>query len=650
MNQLADLRIGRFASAIHLFILFMSTLSLGCGDQDTSPSAQASATIRKVGESTSSVRGTAAAMPVVAQTVSNSGAKFSGTDSCIECHIDQANRYFESAHYHSFGPTKIVNEIITDGFAIESKARRLEVDKRDGVMVHRDSVLDAGGNSIVVTENPIIYAVGSGKHAKTYLTQQDGFFVESPMTWYRDHEKGWALSPGFEMSDPAGFSRSVTSGCLYCHVGQIDALEGNPKRFEITEHAIGCERCHGPGGDHVSKHAGDGDMSLFDGIVHPAKMDRERGEAICQQCHLQGVALSVQSGGSVWDYRPGDLLTDTRTDFQYAIDKVPMQIVGHVEQLHASECYKQTETLTCITCHNPHQTLRPEEARDFYRQTCLKCHDDDACGVSSPERLRTNQNDCSACHMPSKATNVSHTAFHDHRIAVHAAAEPPRDLLATIKKLVPLVSDAQLPVIEAQRRKALAMDVLVQRGDGNIDIPHMRQIAIERLFHLKQVGMKDLDAEAALANDAWLAGYSDDARPIAEAIVRQPGPPVEATVKAHRLLGRIALDARDDAAALEHYQYVTRFAREALDHYYLALAEQNLDKTENAIASLKRATTIDPALISAHETLQVIYASIGESDLAQQQAELIRELDDAIKRSQLASEPNELSSHERSSP
>src|SRR5260370_1086433 len=72
---------------------------------------------------------------------------------------------------------------------------------------------------------PIRYLVGSGAFSRTYLVEVDGFLHESPITWYTAKKK-WAMSPGYDGPQHAGFDRPVAIGCLVCHAGRVEAVEG----------------------------------------------------------------------------------------------------------------------------------------------------------------------------------------------------------------------------------------------------------------------------------------------------------------------------------------------------------------------------------------------------------------------------------------
>src|SRR5262249_40612603 len=258
-------------------------------------------------------------------------------------------------------------------------------------------------------------------HTRSYVTEVDGFMVESPVTWYRSRS-GWSMSPGFDHTEQRGFHRDVGENCLFCHAGQAEAVERSLHRLRIGEAAIGCERCHGPGSLHVEsrgrKREAGADIDYT--IVNPAHLSRELAEAVCQQCHLRPAAKIVARGRAPADFRPGLPLEDVWHTYVFDAPDEAMTVVGHVEQLHLSRCYQSSKTLSCLTCHNSHDEPAADKAERYYNAACVKCHQPEKCKVSKVRRERESpSNNCIQCHMPTSPTELPHIAFTHHRIGVH---------------------------------------------------------------------------------------------------------------------------------------------------------------------------------------------------------------------------------------
>ncbi|MDA8745079.1 multiheme c-type cytochrome [Rubripirellula amarantea] len=549
-----------------------------------------------------------------------------GTQKCVACHQEQYASYLQTSHSKTVAITDAKQEPPAASFHHEASDRDYEVIHRGDVLLHAESLVNDAGVTVARTELPITYSFGSGLHAKTYVCEDKDFLVESPITWYRGEHLGWGMSPGYDRLGHLSFQRLVKQACVYCHVGQIDRLEGNPSRFEIVEQTVSCERCHGPGESHIARYESSSPASKTDNIVNPKELTRELSEAICHQCHLAGVTTVESSVHSPWEFRPGEKITKYRTDYQYELDGDTMNIVGHVEQMHASKCYQETSTLTCITCHDPHHPPTPENSVDIYRQACLDCHALDACGIDHDERIAKNNDDCSKCHMPAAKTNVTHVAFHHHRIGIHT--ESVDHVPRTSDVLIPVVDDPDLPEQERKRRLAIAMYQQLDATHGTPDAPKPRDIATYELFQLYQTGVEDATITTALAEDAFESGYSEISKSLAEKSLQYQPRPAEERLDALRILGRIALARQDNVAALKYYRELVSQTRNANDHYYLGLSEQNNKNSDRAIASLKRSIELEPLMTSAHQALQAIYTSLGNLQLATLHADKAKQLDE----------------------
>jgi len=166
---------------------------------------------------------------------------------------------------------------------------------------------------------------------------------------------------------------------------------------------VTCERCHGPGAAHVTGGA----------IVNPSKLSAERRDAVCMQCHLEGNAAIERSGKHLYQFRPGDDLSDyIRYYVRVEEPGSGLRAASQFEALAQSTCKKRSgAAMSCTSCHDPHRSVPAEERVSFYRAKCLACHT----GLSP--KHHANQPDCTSCHMPANAsTDVAHTAVTDHRI------------------------------------------------------------------------------------------------------------------------------------------------------------------------------------------------------------------------------------------
>src|SRR6185436_9078589 len=92
-----------------------------------------------------------------------------------------------------------------------------------------------------------------------------------PLAWYAEKGGNWAMNPGFDQSEPP--VRKVGYDCMFCHNAYPvipsghDDVGSEPVYAGQLPHGIDCQRCHGPGGNHV--------RSLGQ-IVNPSRLGKDR--------------------------------------------------------------------------------------------------------------------------------------------------------------------------------------------------------------------------------------------------------------------------------------------------------------------------------------------------------------------------------------
>ncbi len=311
-------------------------------------------------------------------------------------------------------------------------AQTFRIERRDGKIFHEEIHRDGAGRVVAEVEAEVQYVLGSGRQGRSYLIHRgDGFLFQSPISWYSRDKGLWDLSPGYEPLF-RGFRRAVNTDCLFCHSNRVEPVEHTLAHYRepiFHGHAIGCQRCHGPGELHVEgQQRGDIHESPDPTIVNPGRLEPALREAVCQQCHLLGEARIVRRGRALFDYRPGLPLELFLSIFVRPPEKrIGEKSVGHVEQMYASGCFRGSGgKLGCISCHDPHEAPSPAERVAFYRDRCLRCHGESACSLPVDTRRQKIAGDsCINCHMPrGDSANISHAAVTDHRIPRDPARPP----------------------------------------------------------------------------------------------------------------------------------------------------------------------------------------------------------------------------------
>lgn len=219
------------------------------------------------------------------------------------------------------------------------------------------------------------------------------------------------------------FHRPTGPLCDGCHSVGYDI-----RTKQVAEWNVGCERCHGPGSEHVA-HPTRGN------IINPAHMDYVAASDTCIQCHSQGQPLSNPIESQYYDWPVGygvglklanywkleeHTLGEPANFFYYpdgTAHKNRMQGNDYVQ----SVMYRRG--ITCFDCHDIHGTDNYAQLRKPADKLCLDCH-----GPRSPNGPRTATieehthhkagspgSQCVACHMPAIETEgPTHTMVHAH--------------------------------------------------------------------------------------------------------------------------------------------------------------------------------------------------------------------------------------------
>lgn len=344
-----------------------------------------------------------------------------GSAKCAECHAGIARTYSQHPMGRSVlpvGEQQLGDLTDRQSRSFEAFGSRFRVERDGNRLWSTETRQSAAGEPLFELKLEINYAIGSGTKGHSFLTERDGFVTQSPVSWF-SQKRMWDASPGFPPELHAG--RPIQFECLFCHTNAVVPVKGTVNRYEAPlfrdGNSIGCERCHGPGSEHVRLQEPSPASGLPDySIVNPGRLQPALREAVCQQCHLEGEARINRLGRSLTDYRPGLPLESVVSVLVRDHGGEDRKAVNHVEQMYLSKCYtKSGGAMGCITCHDPHEKASPEKRAERYRAACLKCHD---CSSPPAERARSGApENCTSCHMPQFAANdIVHAATTDHRI------------------------------------------------------------------------------------------------------------------------------------------------------------------------------------------------------------------------------------------
>ncbi|MEZ6128293.1 MAG: multiheme c-type cytochrome [Planctomycetaceae bacterium] len=565
---------------------------------------------------------------------------FAGSDACRSCHKEISETY--SAH-----PMGRSMAVATDSLPeVAGEASRFTVaDKHqtgyafeytsfleNGVLMHREAAIRGDSKQPIYQHDEVVdFVVGSGTRGKSYLINHDGILIMSPLTWYTEGHR-WDLSPGYELQN-RHFQRRIVDGCLQCHASRVASRPESTHLFEkkpFHELAIGCERCHGPGQTHIHFHTSSQPPDdAIDPIVNPARLDTQRRDHVCLQCHLIGESRLLRYGRTDFDFRPGDRVTDIWTTFMKgAVVEADQtaEAVSQVEQMLSSTCYLKSSDFGCVTCHDPHRQPEESNKHTFYRNRCLQCHDapDTDCSESEPTRNAiTNPDSCISCHMQSQeANNVPHLSQTDHRILrrpLNPVDHNPESMHYEVKIFG--LKDAQIPKPELDRAHAIFMVETAESKKNPL-------LAAQAIPGLEEWVRNVPDDLAAL--DALGAAYSLlDERTAAEQ-AWQSGMRLMPTDE--RFLRRLFFHYHDHERLQEAVQIGDRLlAVNSWDPEYLGRMAHLLGQAgqlPQALEYAKRAVELNPRAVRVHGWLADAYSALGNKEASAEHAAILKLLTD----------------------
>ncbi|MFI5221984.1 MAG: tetratricopeptide repeat protein, partial [Bacteroidia bacterium] len=388
--------------------------------------------------------------------------KYMGIETCRSCHLTIYNSFIQTGMGQSF------NVASRKKSAADFSEHSVVFDKYSNMNYHPFFI----GDSMYIMEfrlekkdtvykriEKVDYIVGSGQHTNSHMMNVNGYLYQLPLTWYAQQKK-WDLPPGFENGANSHFNRAIGFECMSCHNAMPEFVSNSLNKFTKIPRGIDCERCHGPGEIHVKeKLAGkiiDTSKQIDYTIVNPRRLGRDRQIDVCQRCHLQGNTI-LKNGKIFSDFRPGMNLSDFMEVYMpvYKGREDEFIMASHSQRLQMSKCYLKTEsvtqpqttnlpaqqalerqagdkrsihrsfsavgqTLSCITCHNPHISVKVT-GKQVFNNACSGCHEiKNSCTEKMENRKSVNDN-CVGCHMPkSGAIDIPHITITDHRIQIPA--------------------------------------------------------------------------------------------------------------------------------------------------------------------------------------------------------------------------------------
>ncbi|MFM7590419.1 MAG: multiheme c-type cytochrome, partial [Isosphaeraceae bacterium] len=325
---------------------------------------------------------------------------FAGAQSCRECHAEIYDEQQNSRHSQTFHLANDTGKLPWENLALPDPATPDISAKFDVTQSPPGFEFKSEKHEMTTL---VKYILGSGRHAITPIIELKGQkpLYECRWTFYSSVSK-WDLTPGQPAVPPTDIEFAGTAQtpdmlrlCLNCHTTNPTAIL-QMQGPEAQDRAIGCERCHGPGANHISAMK----LKLPDRAIGRFRRNasglRPQVMLMCGECH-----------GTMGREIPEAFDAGT-VRFQ-------------ATTLTFSQCYKKSgndSVFDCLSCHSPHQDA--ETKPEGYDAKCLSCHDPGPNVAGQALKLKicrvNSKKDCVSCHMPKIQSVQRHTKFTDHYI------------------------------------------------------------------------------------------------------------------------------------------------------------------------------------------------------------------------------------------
>lgn len=517
-----------------------------------------------------------ACLILTAQALPAAQLQLTGSKLCGQCHAAIYRKYSTSPMALTSGTT--------DTTAVPLQTFEANSGYRYSIASEgRKLVLKFSKNGAKTAEQrQLPYFIGSGAVARSYLMAMDGFLYEAPATYYSGPAK-WGPSPGYNRYAYPFLTRAIVPGCLQCHTTGVQPIAGTQNGYQKwpwVEGGVGCESCHGPGARHVA-----GGKSAD--IVNPAKLDAERRDSVCAQCHLSGEIRVERAGKSMKDFSAGAKLSDYAVAFVRQSSSPAMKVTSHVENLAQSACSQGSgDRLWCGSCHDPHASPSPTEKVAWFRAKCQSCHEAGVCNRG---------NNCVACHMPrSPVSDADHVVYTDHSIP-RRAMQRALQLNAGPDKTAPLLAFGK--TLADARDQGLAYAIVALREQNAT----YSDRAFDLLREAEQHNPGDPQTLSYLA-DLYKSRKDDQTA----ARLYQRLYKIDPTQSSAPMnLGAYQMEQGNYAEAIRLFQEALRISPAlALVRLNLAVALERTGKIDEARTVLNKALEFNPSFTEARQMLR----------------------------------------------
>lgn len=326
------------------------------------------------------------------------GEEFVGSETCMECHADIYATHLETAHFKTSAladSTNIRGNFETGLNTLDIESTLFMMYEEEGSFYQHSEIKN---RRIENEPERFDIVIGSGVRGQSYLTWKEDQLFQLQTSYYTP-TNSWVNSPGYPSYS---LERPIRDACIKCHVtfAKNKDVRGRDNSYDKKQiiYGVDCERCHRPAKKHVEYHRNNPADEAAKYMMSYDTLSRQQRLDACAQCH-SGSSGRILDGNS-FSFLAGNNLNEYAQNYNTAATEDKLDVHGNqYGLLIKSECFKQTATMDCATCHDPHKNQRSNAT--YFNQKCISCHNattveckKDAADISHAE------NNCIACHMP----------------------------------------------------------------------------------------------------------------------------------------------------------------------------------------------------------------------------------------------------------
>ncbi|PPQ33976.1 cytochrome C [Rhodopila globiformis] len=284
-------------------------------------------------------------------------------------------------------------------------------------------------------KDDIAFVYGSLWKQRYFKKVGDDYFPE-PAQWDITHHmwRKYFVRNGADwwapLYPPDNFQRPTGPLCDGCHSVNYDINTRNP-----TEWNVGCERCHGPGSEHVKN-------PVRETIINPARLDYVHANDTCIQCHSQGRPLANPINGKYYDWPVGFHMGLNLDDFwkleEHKLGETTFTHfpdgTAHKNRMQGNDFVQSlmyNRGVACFSCHDVHGTRYQAQLREPPAEMCFACHGTHTQNGPHTATIEEHTHhkpgspgsQCIACHMPRIEQTIADVSVRAHTFRFITPAE-----------------------------------------------------------------------------------------------------------------------------------------------------------------------------------------------------------------------------------